>query len=73
MRTIVSATAAFVLLAAPALADEASSPQPKIQQARDTAAGAADCSKEVWPHLSDACLRAESKGVSVRIVTTERR
>lgn len=72
MKMILSATAAFVVLATPALADEAPS-QPKIQQVRDSAAEAADCSKQVWPHFSDACLHSEGKGASVRVVTTERR
>lgn len=73
MKIILSATAAFVLLGTPALADEAPPPQPKIQQIRDTATEAADCSKQVWPHFSDACLRSKGKGISVRVVTTERR
>ncbi len=73
MKMILSAIAAFVLLATPALADDAPSQRPQIQQVRDSAMEAADCSKQVWPHFSDACLRSEGRGVSVRVVTTERR
>ncbi|MBR0749553.1 hypothetical protein JQ582_37085 [Bradyrhizobium japonicum] len=73
MKTILSATAAFVLLATAALADEVPPPQPKIQQVGDSAKPAEDCSKQVWPHFSQACLRSEGKGTSVRLVTTERR
>ncbi|MCS3892138.1 hypothetical protein M2171_001271 [Bradyrhizobium japonicum USDA 38] len=72
MKTILSAAAAFVLLATPALADEVPPPQ-KIQQAGDSAKEADDCSKQVWPHFSQACLRSEGKGIAVRLVTTERR
>ncbi|MDI3566919.1 hypothetical protein [Bradyrhizobium sp. Arg816] len=73
MKIILSATAAFVMLVTPALADEAPPSQPTIQQVRDSPSGAAECSKQVWPHFSDACLRSEGKGVSVRVVTIERR
>ncbi len=73
MKIIFSATAAFVLLATPAFADETAPAQPKIQQVRGTAMEAVDCSKQVWPHFSEACIRSEGKGISVRIVTTERR
>ncbi|MBB4424401.1 hypothetical protein GGD66_002947 [Bradyrhizobium sp. CIR48] len=65
--------AAFAFLATRALAGEAPSQQPKVQQVRESGIEAADCSKQVWPHLSDACLRSERRGVSVRVVTTERR
>ncbi|MCP3395368.1 hypothetical protein NLM27_42365 [Bradyrhizobium sp. CCGB12] len=71
MKMTLSTTALQVLLATSAVADEI--PQPKIQQVRDSATEAADCSKQVWPHFSDACLRSEGKGISVRVVTTERR
>lgn len=70
---ILSATAALVLQATSALADEAPPSQPKIQQVRNSVTDTADCSKQVWPHFSDACLRSQGKGVSVRVVTTERR
>jgi len=71
MKTIISATAAFVLLAATAaLADEAYPPQPQVQPASDKAG---DCSKQVWPHFSEACLRSDGKRIPVRLVTTERR
>ncbi|MET4717285.1 hypothetical protein ABIF63_001391 [Bradyrhizobium japonicum] len=73
MKTILSAAAAFVLLATVALADEVPPPQPKVQQAGDSAKEADDCSKQVWPHFSQACLRSEGKGIAVRLVTTERR
>jgi hypothetical protein len=72
MKTILSATAA-VLLATAALADEVPPPQPKVQQADDSAKQTEDCSKQVWPHFSQACLRSEGKGIAVRLVTTERR
>lgn len=73
MRTVLSATAAFVLLATAALADEVPPPQPNAQRADDSAKQAEDCSKQVWPHFSQACLRFEGKGIAVRLVTTERR
>ncbi|MGL3104890.1 hypothetical protein [Bradyrhizobium sp. BR 1432] len=60
MKMILSAIAASVLLATLAIADEAPpSSQQKIQQVRDFARETADCSKQVWPHFSDACLRSE--------------
>ena len=73
MKLILSGTAAFVLLAMPALADEVPSPQPQIQPVRESPAETADCSKQVWPHFSQDCLRSQGKGISVRVVTTERR
>lgn len=73
MKTILSATAAIVLLATAALADEVPPPQPKVQQTDDYAKQAEDCSKQVWPHFSQACLRPEGRGIAVRHVTTERR
>jgi hypothetical protein len=73
MKIILSATATFIILATPALAVDASPSQPMIQQVRDSSTEVAECSKQVWPHFSDACLRSKGKGVSVRVVTTERR
>jgi hypothetical protein len=73
MKTILCATAAFALLATTALADEVPPPQPKVQQNDDPAKQKEDCSKQVWPHFSQACLRSEGKGIAVRLVTTERR
>lgn len=73
MNIILFGTAAFVLLATPALADETAPAQPKIRQVRDTTTEAVDCSTQVWPDFSEACIRSEGKGISVRVVTTERR
>ncbi|MBP2433891.1 MULTISPECIES: hypothetical protein [Bradyrhizobium] len=47
MKTILS-TAAFVLLATAALADEVPPPQPEVQQAGDSAKQAEDCSNQAW-------------------------
>lgn len=73
MKTILSATAAFVVFATAALADEVPPPQPKVQQNDDPAKQTEDCSKQVWPHFSQACLRPEGKGIAVRLVTIEHR
>lgn len=74
MKTIMYATAAFVLLATTAaLADEAPPPQPQVQPASDSTKEAEVCSKQVWPHFSEACLRSDGKRIPVRLVTTERR
>lgn len=74
MKTIISATAAFVLLATTAaLADEAPPPQPQVQPASDSTKEAEVCSKQVWPHFSEACLRSDGTRIPVRLVTTERR
>ena len=74
MKSIFSTTAAFVLLATTALAEEAPVPLPKIPQAGDSMKQAEDCSKQVWPHFTRACLRSEGKAVAAgRLVTTERR
>ncbi|MDA9399020.1 hypothetical protein [Bradyrhizobium sp. CCBAU 45389] len=67
MKSLFSTTAALVFIATTALA-EGVSPLPKVQQAGDTEAE--DCSKQVWRHFSQACLRSEGKGVAaVRLVT----
>jgi hypothetical protein len=34
---------------------------------------AIDCSKQVWPHFSPACLRNADQATTVRIVTADRR
>ena len=34
---------------------------------------AIDCSKQVWPHFSSACLRNADQATTVRIVTADRR
>ncbi|MCP1834004.1 MULTISPECIES: hypothetical protein [Bradyrhizobium] len=68
MKTILS-TAAFVLLATAALADEVPPPQPEVQQAGDSARQAEDCSNEVW----QLCLHSQGKGIVVRLVSTEHR
>lgn len=34
---------------------------------------AVDCSKQVWPHFSPACLRNADQATTVRIVTADRR
>ena len=74
MKTIISATAAFVLLATTAApAAEAPPPQPQVQPASDSAEEAGDCSKQVWPDFSEACLRSDGKRIPVRLVTIERR
>ncbi|QIG97342.1 hypothetical protein [Bradyrhizobium sp. 6(2017)] len=73
MKSIFSTTAVLILLAAPALAEEAPVQLPKVRT-NEAAKEAEDCSKQVWPHFTQACLRAEGKGIAaVRLVTTERR
>ena len=32
-----------------------------------------DCSKQVWPNFSPACLRNADRALNVRLVTTNRR
>ncbi|MET4716130.1 hypothetical protein ABIF63_000233 [Bradyrhizobium japonicum] len=73
MKTIFSATAAFVLLTTAALADEPSSAHPNGRAAEESAKQAEDCAKQVWPNFSEACLHSVGKRIVVRLVTTERR
>jgi hypothetical protein len=74
MKSIFSTTAVLILLATSALAEEAPVPPPKVRQASDSMKQAEDCSKQVWPHFTRACLRSEGKAVAaVRVVTTDRR
>lgn len=61
MRTVLSATAAFVLLATAALADEVPPPQPNAQRADDSAKQAEDCSKQVWPHFSQLAFGSKAR------------
>jgi len=32
-----------------------------------------DCSRQVWPHFSPACLRNGDQKIDVRLITVERR
>ena len=32
-----------------------------------------DCSRQVWPHFSPACLRNADQKIDVRLITVERR
>jgi hypothetical protein len=73
MKSIFSTTAVLILLATSALAEEAPVQLPKVRTS-EAAKEAEDCSKQVWPHFTQACLRSKGKGVAaVRLVTTERR
>ena len=74
MKFIFSTTAVLILLTTTALAEEAPVLLPKVQEAADAAKEAEDCSKQVWPHFTQACLRSGGGGAAaVRLVTTERR
>ena len=73
MKSIFSTTAVLILIATSALAEEPPVPLPKVPQAGDSMKQADDCSQQVWPHFTRACLRSEGKAVAaVRVVTTER-
>jgi len=75
MKHILWTAAACLSLATMAAAGEAP-PLPSednVQQAAESAKQAKDCSKQVWPHFSQPCLRSGDKDITVRLVTTERR
>lgn len=62
-----------VASAAVGLAGSASSEE-RIQATVETErAEAVDCSKQVWPNFSPACLRNADQATTVRIITADRR
>jgi hypothetical protein len=74
MKYILCTTAACLSLVTMAAADEVPPrAEDKPQQVVETVKQAEDCSQQVWPHISQACLRSGDKGITVRLVITERR
>lgn len=73
MKYLFSAISVSLLAVCGAFADEASPrPHDEASQTTQPAKGPEDCSKQVWPHFSPACLK-QNEAVSVRVVTAERR
>jgi len=60
--------AVCLLLTTAAQADESAIPSNKAETAANE-----DCSKQVWPHFSAACLRNNDRAIRVRLVTANRR
>lgn len=48
-------------------AEEIAAPPGKVETAT------VDCSRQVWPHFSPACLRNADQKIDVRLITVERR
>jgi len=67
MKYVLSAIALSLLLTTAARAEETSS-QPVMAEGATE-----DCSKQVWPNFSPACLRNTDRTTVVRLVTTSRR
>jgi hypothetical protein len=67
MRPAVSAIAFSFLLTNAAVAEETATQTVKADSAIE------DCSKQVWPNFSPACLRNADRATNVRLVTTNRR
>jgi hypothetical protein len=67
MRYAVPAIVLSVLFANAAIAEEGSTQPVKADSATE------DCSKQVWPNFSPACLRNADRATNVRLVTTSRR
>jgi hypothetical protein len=67
MRYAVPAIVLSVLFANAAIAEEGSTQPVKADSATE------DCSKQVWPNFSPACLRNADRATNVRLVTTNRR
>jgi hypothetical protein len=67
MKHAVSATVFSVLLANAAVAEETLTQPVKADSVTE------DCSKQVWPNFSSACLRNADRATNVRLVTTNRR
>lgn len=67
MKHVFSAIVASSLLATAAIAEETATQQPVKTE------NAEDCSKQVWPNFSPACLRKADRAINVRLVTTSRR
>jgi hypothetical protein len=55
------------VLGTAALAEEAATQPANAESASE------DCSKQVWPNFSPACLRNADRAINVRLVTTNRR
>jgi hypothetical protein len=55
------------VLGTAALAEEAAAQPANAESATE------DCSKQVWPNFSPACLRNADRAINVRLVTTNRR
>ena len=62
-----SAVAVLLLLATGARAEPETTPNDKAKTPTE------DCSKQVWPNFTPACLRNAGQGTNVRLVSTERR
>jgi hypothetical protein len=71
MKYVVSTFAALALFSSSiAAADER---LPRADEKSAQVQEAEDCSKQVWPHFSPSCLRTQDKGITVRLITSDRR
>ena len=72
-----SVSATILLLAMGAVGVQtgnASEQQQQPQEKADNERGQnSDCSQQVWPHISPACLRNADSKIEVRLVTVTRR
>jgi len=48
-------------------------PRAPVERADAETASNEDCSKQVWPHISTACLRNPGEKIDVRVITISRR
>ena len=72
MKTAIRTLAISILLTMSGIeigtaAEEAAAPPGKVE------AATVDCSRQVWPNFSPACLRNGDQKLDVRLITVERR
>ena len=72
MKTAIRTLAISILLTMSGIeigtaAEEAAAPPSKVEAAK------VDCSRQVWPNFSPACLRNADQKIDVRLITVERR
>jgi hypothetical protein len=70
----VSATILLLAMGAVGVQTGNASEQQQPQEKADNERGQnSDCSQQVWPHISPACLRNADSKIEVRLVTVTRR
>jgi hypothetical protein len=67
MKTFLPTIGTVLLLTTAVAAQEVTPPTVKAETVVE------DCTKQVWPHFSPACLRNTDKAITVRFVTPARR
>jgi hypothetical protein len=67
MKLALSAAAVCLLLTTAVRGEEVTRQPDNADKAKE------DCSKQVWPHFSPACLRNIDRAINARLVTANRR